>query len=118
MFLQLQGQDSQTVAALRRGDIDSAALPENERELLRFASLLTRHAYRCTDADTDRLRQAGWSDPQIAEAVYITAMFAFFNRVADAFGLEDPQYQTLAGGPPQPAPRPWQSADLPDNRES
>ena len=26
-------------------------------------------------------------DAQIAEAVYITALFAFFNRVADAFGL-------------------------------
>ena len=30
------------------------------------------------------------SDEQIAEAVYITALFAFFNRVADAFGLDNP----------------------------
>ena len=27
-----------------------------------------------------------------SEGVYITALFAFFNRVADAFGLEDPGY--------------------------
>ena len=40
----------------------------------------------------ERLRQAGWADPQIGECVYITALFAFFNRVADAFGLEDPGY--------------------------
>jgi alkylhydroperoxidase family enzyme len=33
------------------------------------------------------LRDHGWTEPQIAEAVYITAMFAFFNRVADAFGI-------------------------------
>ena len=29
---------------------------------------------------------------QIAEAVYITAMFAFFNRVADAFGIPAQNY--------------------------
>jgi alkylhydroperoxidase family enzyme len=34
----------------------------------------------------------GWSEPQIAEAVYITAMFAFFNRVADAFGIASQGY--------------------------
>ncbi len=61
-----------------------------ERALLDFAGLITRHAYRTTDADVDRLRGMGWVDPQIAECVYIAAMFAFFNRVADAFGLEDP----------------------------
>jgi hypothetical protein len=29
---------------------------------------------------------------QIAEAVYITAMFAFFNRVADAFRISPQGY--------------------------
>jgi len=38
------------------------------------------------------LRDHGWSEPQIAEAVYITAMFAFFNRVADAFGIPPQGY--------------------------
>ena len=35
-----------------------------------------------------------------ALAVYVTALFAFFNRVADAFGLEDPGYRQV---PPPPA---------------
>jgi len=38
------------------------------------------------------LRPHGWSDEQIAEAVYVIAMFAFFNRVADAFGIESMGY--------------------------
>jgi alkylhydroperoxidase family enzyme len=80
------------VAALSRGDLDAAPVSDAERALLRFVELVTRHAYRTTDEDVQRLRDAGWMDPQIAEAVYITAMFAFFNRVADAFGLEDPGY--------------------------
>ncbi len=51
----------------------------------------TNESYRSTPADAQGLREAGWTEPQIAEAVYIT-LFAFFNRVANAFGLADPQY--------------------------
>ena len=54
--------------------------------------LITRHAYRSTSDDVQRLRDAGWSEDQIAEAVYITALFAFFNRVADAFGVPSQNY--------------------------
>jgi alkylhydroperoxidase family enzyme len=39
-----------------------------------------------------QLRDLGWTEPQIAEAVYVTAMFAFFNRVADAFGIAPQGY--------------------------
>jgi len=41
------------------------------------------------------LRDAGWSEDQIAEAVYVIALFAFFNRVADAFGVPSQNYLTL-----------------------
>jgi alkylhydroperoxidase family enzyme len=102
----LQGQDSTIVDALRRGDLAAAAVSPAERELLTLAELLTNHAYRCQSDDVQRLRAAGWTDPQIAEAVYITGLFAFFNRVADAFGLDDPHYELLAT-PPQPNPKPW-----------
>lgn len=53
---------------------------------------MTNHAYKTTDEDVEQLRSLGWTDPQVAECVYITALFAFFNRVADAFGLLDPNY--------------------------
>ncbi len=108
MFLQLQGQDPESVAAIRRADLDHASITPGERVLLGLVKLLTQHAYRCQDEDVEKVRQAGWSDPQIAEAVYITAMFAFFNRVADAFGLEDPHYERMAH-PPHPNPGPMQS---------
>jgi alkylhydroperoxidase family enzyme len=105
MFLQLQGQDQETVAAIRRADLDHASIAPAERALLEFAKLITQHAYRCQVEDVEKLRQGGWTDPQIAEAVYVTAMFAFFNRVADAFGLEDPHYELMAQ-PPRPNPAP------------
>jgi hypothetical protein len=33
------------------------------------------------------MREAGWSDLQIAEAIHVTALFACFNRVVNGFGL-------------------------------
>lgn len=79
-------------ALLSKADIDNAPITEKEKELMRFVKLVTNTAYKVTAEDTQKLRDVGWTDPQMAEAVYITAMFAFFNRVADAFGLLDPGY--------------------------
>jgi len=62
--------------------------------LLKFAELLTMHSHRTTPEDIQVLRDIGWSDPEIAEAVYVIAMFAFFNRVANAFGLDEPNFDT------------------------
>ena len=76
-------------AALERGDLDGAPVDDAHRALLEYVRLVTLHAYRATPDDVERVRRHGWTDPQIAEAVYITALFAFFNRVADAFGLTD-----------------------------
>ena len=94
-FLQLQGTTDEVVNALAVADLDRAPLSDAERELMRFTRIVTQHAYRTTDKDVQRLRDHGWSDEQIAEAVYIAALFAFFNRVADAFGLEDPGYRQM-----------------------
>jgi alkylhydroperoxidase family enzyme len=60
--------------------------------LLDYVKLITDAAYRSTAEDVQKLRDASWKEEQIAEAVYITAMFAFFNRVADAFGVPSQDY--------------------------
>jgi alkylhydroperoxidase family enzyme len=91
-FLQLQGAEKEIVQRLAAGDLEHAPVSGAERALLEFVRLMTLASYRITAVDVQRLRDAGWSDEQIAEAVYIAALFAFFNRVADAFGLEDPHY--------------------------
>ncbi|MBC7852683.1 MAG: carboxymuconolactone decarboxylase family protein [Pirellulaceae bacterium] len=99
----MQGADDEITAALSKGDLEAAPVTDAERALLKFAELLTRHAYRNTPEDVQQVRDAGWSEPQIAEGVYVIAMFAFFNRVADAFGLEDPGYGNMQ--PPAGMPK-------------
>jgi alkylhydroperoxidase family enzyme len=60
-----------------------------------YAKIITDAAYRSTANDVQRLRDHGWNEDQISEAVYIIAMFAFFNRVADAFGVPAQHYLQL-----------------------
>ena len=59
-----------------------------------YVEFITKDAARSTHADVQKLRDAGWTEDQIAEAVYIIALFAFFNRVADAFGVPSQDYLT------------------------
>lgn len=62
---------------------------------MNYAKLITEAAYRSTACDVAQLRNHGWAEDQISEAVYIIAMFAFFNRVADAFGVPPQHYLEL-----------------------
>jgi len=96
----LQGEQySQAAAALRDGDLDAAGLTPKHRLLLDFVDTLTRHAYRITDEQVQRLREAGWTDAQIAEAVYDGALFNLLVRLADAFDIHpDPSFDA-AGVP-------------------
>jgi alkylhydroperoxidase family enzyme len=97
----LQDPNAELHSHLADRNLEQAPVSDAERSLLRFVELLTLHASKATDADVEALRALGWTEPQIAECVYITALFAFFNRVADAFGLEDPNYFDQ---PPQSPP--------------
>ena len=76
--------------ALRDGDLDAAGLEPPERLLLDFVGTITTAAYRVTDEQVQGLRDVGWSDEQIAEAAYDTALFNLFVRLADTFGIEPP----------------------------
>ena len=64
--------------------------------MLEYARLITEAAHRSTGEDVAKLRDLGWKEEQIAEAVYVIALFAFFNRVADAFGIASQHYLAAA----------------------
>ena len=48
---------------------------------------LTQHAYKVTDDDIDALRDAGLSDDDILEGVFVACQFNAIDRLADTFGL-------------------------------
>lgn len=78
--------------AIFEGKIEEAGLSSAEHALMEYVELITSAAYRSTAEDVQKLRDAGWREEQIAEAVYVTALFAFFHRVADAFGIAPQDY--------------------------
>ena len=82
---------------LARGEIPDG-IDSAEHALLDWCGLMTLRPSENTASHVEAVRRAGWSDEQIAEAVYVTAMFAFFNRIADAFGLDDPGYGAMGEG--------------------
>lgn len=99
--MQLQGEHYAPVAAaLRAGDLAAAPITPAERLLLEFVGTLTKHAYKITDEQVQGLRAVGWTDAQIAEAVYDGALFNLFVRLADAFDIHPPPLYEPDGVPP------------------
>lgn len=86
----MQGESEEVTKALAQGDLNAASvagLEPNRRALLAFCHKMTFEAAQIKEADIQLLKEQGYSEEQIGEAVYIAALFAFFNRVADAFGI-------------------------------
>ena len=76
--------------AIEKGDlamVRESGLEDKEVALVEFTDTVTRHAHRVTDEQVQGLRDHGWSDEQIFEAVWVSAAFAYMTRVVDAFGI-------------------------------
>ena len=54
-----------------------------------FAVRMTHQPASVGQDDIDRLREVGWSDPAIHDAIQVVSYFNYINRVADAVGIED-----------------------------
>lgn len=65
-------------------DWRTADLPEPDQALCRYAEKLTREPGNMTEDDVDVLRQAGFDDVAIHDAVQVISYFNYINRVADA----------------------------------
>lgn len=48
---------------------------------------VTEEPWGCRREDIEGLRQAGWKDEDILDAVQIMALFNYFTRMADALGV-------------------------------
>jgi alkylhydroperoxidase family enzyme len=95
--LQLQGLALEDVDKVAQGQIESAKLTEKEKGLLEFVRVLTLEPAKTRDTHVEKLRKLGWTDGEVFEAAFITSLFSFLNRMADAYGLD---YRTERWVPP------------------
>jgi uncharacterized peroxidase-related enzyme len=86
-FFRVHGGTSAALAAIQADNINSPELTIADRALLDFVRKVNVNSHKIAQADVDTLLQSGWSQLQVAEAVHVAALFATFNRVANAFGL-------------------------------
>lgn len=93
-FLRVHG-GGEAAGCILEDRLDSSRITPAECELLEFVRKVNGESHRITQADVTTLRTTGWTDEQIAEAVHLAAAFAFFNRVANGFGLPSQGLLTL-----------------------
>jgi alkylhydroperoxidase family enzyme len=68
-------------------DLETSALSENEKALLRFVDKVNRQSVEITAPDLQPLYAAGWDDAAIYYAITVCALFNFYNRWVDASGV-------------------------------
>jgi uncharacterized peroxidase-related enzyme len=68
-------------------NLESSALPEPEKALMRFAAKMTRELPEMHEEDIAELRQFGWSDEAIYYAIMVVALFNFYNRWVTTSGV-------------------------------
>jgi len=86
------GSKAAVVAVLR--DYCTAGLSDRDVAMLRFAEMVATDASKTTQADIDRLRAAGFSDPQVCDIALCAALRCLLSRFIDAMGAH-PEKQFL-----------------------
>lgn len=94
-LLEAQGGSSEMTCALQRGDLDARLFTSAEIALLKFAGKVNANSSAVIRADVEAAMRAGWTEPQVAEAVHVVALYAAFNRIASGFGLPSPYPDSL-----------------------
>jgi alkylhydroperoxidase family enzyme len=69
-------------------DYTKAALEPPLRELLDYCVSVTRDPRSGSAAGVERLRESGWSDEAIHDALQVTGFFNYYDRLADGLGVE------------------------------
>jgi uncharacterized peroxidase-related enzyme len=68
-------------------DYRRAELPARLRALCDYAVKLTRSPAAVGAADVGDLREHGWDDAAIHDAIQVIAYFNYINRIADGVGI-------------------------------
>lgn len=82
---ELLGSDNLVWGALQ--DLESSALAENDKALLRFVAKVNHNSPQITQVDMGPLYAVGWTDEAIYFAITVCALFNFYNRWIDATGV-------------------------------
>jgi len=70
-------------------DYTTAPISDKEKVLWAFIEKVNHASNQTTQADIDRMKDAGWSEEAIYDAITVCALFNFYNTWIDATGVHD-----------------------------
>ena len=79
--------DAALAQAVINGD-RSYPMPERLRTLLDFGVLVARDVHAVNPATLTALRAQGLSDAEILTCIHVAGFFSYYNRLADATGID------------------------------
>lgn len=80
------GVDEAVLKSLR-DDPDGPNVDDNMKPIMELVRKLTETPARVVQSDIAAVVHAGWSEQTAEDVIAITSLFAFFNRMADGFGI-------------------------------
>ncbi len=92
--------DDQSLADSFADDWRAADLDSQTMGLMWYVHKLTKTPAACGQGDVAALRDSGWSDVAISDAVQVCSYFNYINRIANGLGV-DPEDWLDATGTPQ-----------------
>ncbi len=77
-------------------NLESSNLPDNLKPLLAYAGKLTKDLSGMMQSDVTAILEAGWSEQAVHDAMTVTALFNFMNRIIHGSGVApfDGDYET------------------------
>ena len=77
-------------------DIDSSTLIDDKtKSLLYFAEKITREPFKIHDETIEALRKQGCSDEELFEAIAVSSLFNYMDRMADGLGAPVEGFQDM-----------------------
>ena len=70
-------------------DFRTAPISDEEKALFAFLEKMNRESNRLSEDDVQVVKEAGWSEEAIYDAITVCALFNFYNKWIDATGVSD-----------------------------
>lgn len=90
-----QGFTQDEVKAILENIRGTSLIDEKTKSLLSLAKTVTQNSYKIHEGEIQGLRDQGCSDHEIFEAIAVTALFNFMDRMADALGAPVEGFQEM-----------------------
>ncbi len=78
-------------------DWRSCELSPKQKALLLYVEKLTDTPQKCTEEDIVALREQGWQEEAIFDAIQVCSYFNYINRIANGLGVDEEKWLDALG---------------------